>query len=741
MADLRLDTPVDGTADLKFGSGCAGANLCMNTPWSGTADLNFGAGVTGIIVQVFADTIMPDVVVEALFTSDVLLSGDIALPEVAIESNLAPLYDFTQDGVVLPENELNTNVPYLVNVWRGVHVSPQFPHAQGVAAPVFAQNPWQIPNPIRPALLATWQYGANIRTEIYGTFRDPPRNEDFLIIPWGDTAATAQCEVRSRFRDLPRNEDSLVIPWGNTDPVNLERGLTYKNPPKRRDEIFGEWRETQLTEHSTLFPYIYPRKRRNEWRIPWAECVNIVALWPRGDIWIPPPLPPRIITGDLNFGCLFEANGNLYFGRVCSESGQQIIIPVQRTYIVIHNFEILRLPDNFPIPASRVALTLDADSWALGFTATLLGKEALAAVQPVDGEPVTLEIRINTRVWHVLVEDWTENREFGKRSVSVKGRGLSALLAAPYQLSTSGVTDADLTTQQLFESHLPLGAGWSIDWLQDTPDWLVPSGAWSWQNKTSIQALHEAAIGAGFVVIPYKAAKTLKIRPRYPVLPWDYAAATPDYTVPDSAILQLSRRQAIATQANAVFVHGGEVGGVLARVYLQGTAGDRVAQTQSSPLITDANVGARLLGGRILAGQYQQPDVRSVTLPLGGVFALGEIGQLLRVELDGTAHHGIINAVSIEAARAQNSTTIRQTLTIGEDTPNQWAKFKRLLPGDPLLTGVIEGDNNDGTVNVILTGGGTLRVRGTGTIGARVYVRSGRIEGPAPSMTAVDIEI
>ena len=53
------------------------------------------------------------------------------------------------------------------------------------------------------------------------------------------------------------------------------------------------------------------------------------------------------------------------------------------------------------------------------------------------------------------------------------------------------------------------------------------------------------------------------------------------------------------------------------------------------------------------------------------------------------AHHGIINAVGLEVSMSDRAVTVLQTLTIGETTPNAWARFKRLLPGDPLLVGTV----------------------------------------------------
>jgi len=63
------------------------------------------------------------------------------------------------------------------------------------------------------------------------------------------------------------------------------------------------------------------------------------------------------------------------------------------------------------------------------------------------------------------------------------------------------------------------------------------------------------------------------------------------------------------------------------------------------------------------------------------------------------------------------------------------------LPGDPLLIGTIESAHADGTASVMMLGGGSLRVRGTGTAGQAVYVRGGMIEGQAPALAQVEVEV
>lgn len=71
---------------------------------------------------------------------------------------------------------------------------------------------------------------------------------------------------------------------------------------------------------------------------------------------------------------------------------------------------------------------------------------------------------------------------------------------------------------------------------------------------------------------------------------------------------------------------------------------------------------------------------------------------------------------------------------------NPLKALRELTAGPPLLTGTVTW--TDGTSSQLtLPGGGVITVRGTATIGATVYHRGGAIEGDAPDLPGVDIEV
>ena len=71
---------------------------------------------------------------------------------------------------------------------------------------------------------------------------------------------------------------------------------------------------------------------------------------------------------------------------------------------------------------------------------------------------------------------------------------------------------------------------------------------------------------------------------------------------------------------------------------------------------------------------------------------------------------------------------------------NLYRQFLDLLPPRPLQVGTVTATDGS-TCTVQLPGGGVLQARGAATVGQQVFVRDGVIEGDAPALTVVAIEI
>ena len=66
--------------------------------------------------------------------------------------------------------------------------------------------------------------------------------------------------------------------------------------------------------------------------------------------------------------------------------------------------------------------------------------------------------------------------------------------------------------------------------------------------------------------------------------------------------------------------------------------------------------------------------------------------------------------------------------------PNIYRQFLDLIPQQPRQVGEVSAIIN-GVAIVDLMGGGQVQAVGDATIGQRVFVRAGAIEGPAPTLT------
>lgn len=72
---------------------------------------------------------------------------------------------------------------------------------------------------------------------------------------------------------------------------------------------------------------------------------------------------------------------------------------------------------------------------------------------------------------------------------------------------------------------------------------------------------------------------------------------------------------------------------------------------------------------------------------------------------------------------------------------NLFRELKALLPEPALQVATVAATHADGTCTVSYPGGSQQRVRGAGTVGGRVFVRAGQVEGNAPNLPAVTLDV
>ena len=368
-----------------------------------------------------------------------------------------------------------------------------------------------------------------------------------------------------------------------------------------------------------------------------------------------PPVPPACYApnGHLLFAEDAATDGDLLV--VCEHYDQpqagSVPVPIRRVYFVINEVTLTRWPDGTPVPVLGLSLSLDADSWAWGFEATLpLVAESLVVPENIDGQgagPVELIATVNGTAFHVLAENLSRERAFGDASIRLSGRGRSAMLAAPYAPVIAFANTEPRSAQQLMEDVLTFNGiplGWTVDWA--LTDWLVPTGVFAKQG-TWIEALATIVGAAGGYLLPHPSEKILRVRHRYPVVPWDWwTDVTPDFVLPVDTVGRESLRWVDKPAYNRVFVAGQETG-VLGQVTRTGTAGDVLAPMVVDALITQA-AAARQRGIAVLSDTGRQIEVtlRLPVLPETGII---EPGAFIAYQDGGVARLGLVRSTRIDA--------------------------------------------------------------------------------------------
>lgn len=375
-----------------------------------------------------------------------------------------------------------------------------------------------------------------------------------------------------------------------------------------------------------------------------------LGWWQIAYPWPTPPIDPSAPSSPvaLRFCRLADGTTALVFGCPApKQPGAAIVVPVRSTYIVINTITLERAADGLPLSALALTLQIDVDSWSWGWDASIPGAE-LAAVEPIAaGEPVELIATVNGTPFRLLAERIARDRSFGQSRLRISGRGRAAMLADPHSPIVTRSNGSARTAQQLLADALTdngVSLGWSLDW--QAADWLVPAGLYS-HTGSYIEHAQRLAEAAGAYVQADPLTDTLRILPRYPLLPWEWAAAPADVELPSAPVVREVIEWLQRPDYNRVFVSGTEAGGILGQVTRAGTAGDVVAPMVTDPLVTHADA-ARARGRAILADTGRQARI-TLDLPILPETGILTPGQLIRYTDAGTPRTGLVRSTAVRA--------------------------------------------------------------------------------------------
>lgn len=535
-----------------------------------------------------------------------------------------------------------------------------------------SKNPaWQVSNKQRTEVSKPWSEAEPLfarAVETTGTFDS---RKEQSVIPWLPAATANAQAVSERFADLTKTRTSAAILWeaAKASTASYLSGFEQLTPSKTSKRV--PWALTEALQNRRTIGFNKAFYAPAWLQIPWQDGRKPPSG--REAVYAPPVTPPPgyVPSADLNFmcKCTFPSPQAvmLNFGLYpCPEAGG-LTIPNRKVYFIVNEVSLKRISDNEPIHFTSVSTGTDRDSWCWSLSATLPYTE-LEKIEPTASGPVEVELSINGQLWRFAIEGYTDDEEFARTNITVKGRSLTAYLEDPYAPVRSYKQSAAINSRQFAENELTragLVTGYSLDWqLIDPLGWLMPADTWSYSELTPMQVIQNIVQGAGGYVNSHPTDKQLIVKPAYPTPHWEWASATGLLTIPRSFVKRQSLDWLEKPAYNGVYVSG-ESTGVTAFVKRTGTAGDFQAPMFVNPMISHTSA-ARNKGVSILSSGGKQASV-SLDLPMEQTLGLISPGLMVEVTNGGLgnapAWRGIVRSSNVSANWGR-SLTVNQSLQV-----------------------------------------------------------------------------
>jgi len=387
-------------------------------------------------------------------------------------------------------------------------------------------------------------------------------------------------------------------------------------------------------------------------------------------------VPPLISTSFVEAGNARCPFAYWYTGN--RDSFKPIIIPSdqlfterKKVYYMLNSAFIKRISDSADIHFKSVSMSIDRDSWTWDFNITLMTRDALELIRPVNDTLIDIEININGWKWTCRVENWSESVSFGQRAWTVSGRSPSVELGEPY-LVESAFSNAEGHGGQVVDDILEY-TGWSATWSHDDfnphMEWLIPAATLNLYDSSKIQQIQSIvqAVGAFIQTVPdTNAGQGFVIHPTYKRNPWNWGSQiTPTVFLNDAVCHEYGRSNNIIKPVNSVIVSG-ENAGIIIDATRDGTAGDSPAAMIIDSLITSQEAGVERARHEIgKTGFWINHSMRLFSLmPPGGAPGLMLPGTFINMSETGfTAWIGQVTGTQISAAWS-NSLEVSQQIEV-----------------------------------------------------------------------------
>jgi len=542
---------------------------------------------------------------------------------------------------------------------------------------------WTDRHPVNASIGMGWIKRLVVESQASSSWKHKGSLDQGKSAKWNDYAQKQSRTTSSRWRSRNAADQSREFSWNPMQFVQLSRSNRVFYPPPldvRKGLAFDAAVILDVTNF--VLPWGNPPPNDHLHRTLWGAKFYKEICWrkyepPTGDAIALNIHTPITLVGDLDHVDFFfdqftydrrcdwrEPSGwrDAYFYRPPEliPSGER-----SRIYIMLNSAFFTRLPERTAIDANPITIGTDWDSLYWTVKAGI-GRDAhLAMLESTPDGPIIVEAAINGHTWNCQIDSWSTNNAFGSKSRTISGRSLSAQLGAPMaEVRTRTETNAR-TALQIMNDELEY-TGWTAV-FDGLDDWLVPGNVLSYSDMTPMAVIKMIADAAGAMVQTDMAAQTIRIKKRHPSAPWLWPVTTPSVIIPDSMATKIDGEWDERPFYNAVFLSG-EAGGISARVYREGSAGDLVAPQITDKLIT-ATEAARARGVAVLgmSGKWskQRIELPVFTPPaVPGVIKPGTLIEFTSVS-PVSSWRGVVSAVSVTANfDREKGLKVRQTIDV-----------------------------------------------------------------------------
>jgi hypothetical protein len=499
-----------------------------------------------------------------------------------------------------------------------------------------------------------WGAGTQLRPSNTAWFADGRRYRSGTAGAWQDGRSVVR-EQAAPWQDGARAHSGAVSAWQDGQAVSSRTSAGMQDATRTRTRAGAGWQDGGRLSAQVTRSVRQALPKKAILVLVWHE-----GIVPAAGQWIPSAPEPTGRTPDPNL--VFERPAGTAGNLVFNWAGDIRYIPVRKAYNVINKISLVRTDTQQSVVPVSLTIAIDAASWAHTWSAEVAYDqwEGLNSGY-TEFSAIEFLATINGHAWCLLAEGVpSRSRSFGKTTVRIGGRCVSAWLDSPYADIVNHYNDDAMTAQQLMAMALQtngVSLGWDIDW--QVTDWNVPAGLFSHQG-TLIAGVLEIASAIKAIVQADPSEKILHVLPQFPSAPWDWATQSPDVVIPMDVMVTDSLTPSIKPTYNRVYVSG-TTQGVLAQITRRGTAGDKLAELVTHALITEEAAGSQR--GLAILGDTGHQATISVSMPVSDDTGLIKVGQLVSVPETGDPWVGLVRGVSV-AAQNSDGLSVLQTLEI-----------------------------------------------------------------------------